>query len=138
MKKITFLLSLIFLFSNTGHSQIYGFSIVKPPTNTTNYEAEKSLRIKSIIHLSAKQFSDLTGKPMNIQDKVSFSIMKIKMKQDLKKNPNLILKDYIDKEGKKRLGTVWWILIGLAGIFLLGIIIVVIAWGSGSQYVPEN
>ncbi len=130
MKKITFLLSLISLFSITGHNQTYGFSIVKLPTNTDSYEAAKSLSINTIINLSAKQFSELTGKQMNIWDKLSFSIIKIKMKQDLKKNPNLTLKDYIDKGGKKRLGTVWWILIGLAGIFLLTIVIVLIAYGG--------
>jgi hypothetical protein len=134
MKKIKLLLSLIILLSFIGINQTYSFSIVKLPTNLERYEAEKSLSIKNIIQLSAKQFSALTGKKMNMLDKLSFSIMKIKMKQDLKKNPNLTLKDYTGKEGKKRLGTVWWVLIGLAGLFLLAVVIVAIAWGSGGSY----
>jgi hypothetical protein len=133
MKKITFLFFLISHFSITGHNQTFGFSIVKPPTITNSYEAAKSLSLNSIIHLSAKQFSELTGKKMNIWDKLSFSIMKIKMKHDLKKNPNLTLKYYLGKEGRKRLETVWWILIGLAGIFLLAILIFIIAYAIGSN-----
>lgn len=131
MKKITFLLLLISFFSITCLNQTYGSSIAELPTNTDSYEAAKSLSINSIIHLSAKQFSELTGKQMNIWNKLSFSSLKIKMKQDLKKNPNLTLKDYLGKEGKKRLGTGWWILIGVAGIFLLAVLIYLIAYGSG-------
>ncbi|MEO6583808.1 MAG: hypothetical protein ABIO05_05760 [Ferruginibacter sp.] len=131
MKKITFLLSLTSLFIITGHYQTFGFSIPKLPTNTDSYEAAKPLGINSIINLSAKQFSELTGKKMNAWDKLSFRILKIKMKHDLKKNPDLTLKDYSGKDGKKRLGTGWWILIGVAGIFLLAVIIFLIAYGSG-------
>lgn len=124
MKKIIFLLSLVSLFFITGLNQIYGLSGIKLPTNPDRYEAAKSLSINSIVNLSAKQFSELTGRRMNIWDKLSFSIMKIKMKHDLKKNPDLTLKDYLGKEGKKRLGTGWWILIVIAGLFLLAVVMI--------------
>ncbi len=124
MKKITFLLSLISLLSITGLNQTYGFSIVRHPTNSDRYEAAKSLNITSIIQLSAKQFSELTGKKMNMWDKVSFSIIKIKMKHDLKKNSNLTLNDYYDNGPKKRWGTVTWILVILLALLIIPILVI--------------
>ncbi len=52
------------------------------------------------------------------------------MKHDLKKNPKLTLIDYYGREGKKRIGTVWWILIGLAGLVLVLLITLMIAYGG--------
>ncbi len=118
MKK-TIIFSLIVLFTIIGTNRSYGFSNPKPITNAVQHENEKALSISEFVKLSAKQFSELTGKKMNMWDKASFSIMKIKMKHDLKKNPNLTLKDYSGVVGKKRLGTGWWILIIIGGIFLI-------------------
>jgi hypothetical protein len=127
MKKIKFLFLLISLITIITANSSYGFSIANPTTNTEKYEAVKYLKISELVNLSPKQFSELTGKKMNMWDKVSFSILKIKMKHDLKKNPNLTFKNYYSSEGKKRLGTIWWILIGIAGLLLILVLLYVLA-----------
>ena len=130
MKKIAFLLVLISLLSITNQNKTYGFSIIVPTLNSPQ-KASKSLSINTIVNLSAKEYSKLTGKKMNIWDKVTFNVVKIKMKHDLKKNPNLTLEDYTSKDGKKRLGTGWLILIIAAGLLLLAFIIFIAAYGGG-------
>jgi hypothetical protein len=77
MKKTIFIVLSAFVFTITGTNNSYGFSNPKPITNLIN-ETVKSLRISELVNLSAKQFSELTGKKMNMWDKVSFSIIKIK------------------------------------------------------------
>jgi flagellar basal body-associated protein FliL len=56
--------------------------------------------------------------------------MKIKMKQGLKNNPHLTLKEYDESKPKRRMGSGWWILIGAAGALLLLFIVFAIAFGG--------
>ena len=119
MKKIKFLFLFTSLLAIAGLNNSYGFSI----PSRERYKAAKYLKISDFVNLSAKQFSELTGKKMNILEKLSFKIMKIKMKHDLKKNPNLTLKDYYDSGSKQHAGT--WILIGIL-ITLLVLLLIVI------------
>lgn len=127
MKKIkaVFLLTVILSF---GASSSFASSIHKSTRKSERYEQVKYLKISELVNLSAKQFSELSGKKMNMLEKVSFGIMKIKMKHDLKKNPNLTLKDYYSSGSKKRLGTGWWILIGVAALLLLVVILFITSY----------
>jgi hypothetical protein len=129
MKKIKFLFLFISLLAVTGTNNSYGASIYNSTPNPERYEAIKYLKISELVNLSAKQFSELTGKKMNTWDKLSFKIMKIKIKHDLKKNPNLTLKDYYGSSAK-RLGTGWWILIGVGTLLLLLLVGFMIAYAG--------
>src|SRR4051812_16261900 len=104
MKRIKFLSLFIILLATADTNNSYGASIYNSTPNPKRYEAVKYLKISELVNLSAKQFSELTGKKMNTWHKLSFKIMKIKMKHDLKKNSNLSLKDYYTSS-PKRLGT---------------------------------
>ncbi len=64
---------------------------------------------------------------MNKWDKVSFSIIKIKMKHDHDKYPNLTLNDYYDNGPKKRWGTASWILVIILALLLIPILNIAVA-----------
>ncbi|MEO6219834.1 MAG: hypothetical protein ABIO81_05360 [Ginsengibacter sp.] len=133
MKQIKLLTLLMSLLAITSTNLSYGFSVHSPTTIDERYETETPASLSNVINLSAKQFSELTGKRMNMWDKLAFRIMKTKMKHDLKKNPNLTLDKYYAKDGKKRLGTGWWILIGVVALVLLVGVIFIISYGGDGQ-----
>lgn len=128
MKKIKFLFLFISLLAITATNNSYSASIYNSTPNPERYEAIKYFKISELVNLSAKQFCQLTGKKMNTWHKLSFKLMKIKMKHDLKKTPNLMLKDYYGSA--KRLGTGWWILIGVGALLLLLFVGFIIAYGG--------
>lgn len=126
MKKIKFLSLFISLLAITCTNNSYGFSIQNPTTNPEKYEAIQGLRISELVSLSAKQFSELTGKKMNFWDRLSFSVIKMKMKHDLKSNPNLTISDFYSGKSKHRLSPWLWVAIGL-GLLLILVVVSVTA-----------
>ena len=132
MKKFILLRFALCFLTITIINSSYGVSLHNPATLPNN-EVLKYLKGSEVVKLSARQLMELTGKKMNLWEKVSFGIMKIKIKHDLKKYPNLTLKDYYSNKIKNRLGTIWWILIGIAGVLLLAIVIFIIAYSGGGD-----
>lgn len=101
----------------------YGADITRPVPEP---KVVAKIMAKDFLKFSATQYAHITGKKMNLWDKLSFQLMKMKMKQEIKKNPELTLNDYMTQE-KKKMGRGWWILIGfVGGLFLLAIIFVII------------
>ncbi len=117
MKKIT--LIILCMISIAGINTAYSSAIIHPKGEPTGFENLKTLRADKLILFSQKQFSELTGKKLNIFEKLSFKLLKLKMKHDLKKDPNLTLQDYYGKAPKKRLGTGWIILITVTSVLLI-------------------
>ena len=106
----------LFIYSN-GHIA-YGFSYIKPAPeniNSSGHGSVKKLTAKEFIKLSAHDFSMLTGKKLNVFQKLPFAIAKIRIKHDLKKNPDLKITDYLDKDKKGNSFNFGWFLLGLAG-----------------------
>ena len=92
MRKIIFLLlGLHFVCVITATDVAYSFSVAKPIYST---ELLKYAKGSEFIKLSFKQFTMLTGEKENLRNRISFSVMKMKVKNDLKKNPNLTLSEY--------------------------------------------
>ncbi len=85
------------------------------------------LRVADFIHVSAKDYSRLTGKKMNLKERIAFSFEKIKMKQAIKKNKNLTMGEYYDSS--RKLGTGWLILIIVGGLFLIVVMVFLISGG---------
>ena len=90
------------------------------------------IKASEFIKLSAKEFSLITGEKMNLWHRLSFSLLKMRMKHDLKNNPNLAISDYYLKSSR-HIGTWGWIGIGL-GVILIIILIIAAASLSGGWY----
>jgi hypothetical protein len=107
---------ILFIFSNGNTA--YGFSYIKPAPeniNSSGYGSVKNLTAKEFIKLSAHDFSVLTGKKLNVFQRLFFTIAKMRVKHDLKKNPDLKITDYLDKEKKGNSFNFTWLLLGIAG-----------------------
>jgi hypothetical protein len=117
MKKINLLLVVIGIYFFAGANMAYGFSGVKPIGSpmALNY-----LQPDQFIKLSPKQFTALTGQKLNFFQRLSFKLTKMKLKHDLKKNPDLKLTDYINASGDGNTTfqiDILWLFLG----FLVGI-----------------
>ena len=125
MKKYALvLLGLIFICSIADNAA-YSFSIIKPVNSS---EALKYVKGSEFVKLSFKQFASLTGEKENLWNKLSFNVMKMRVKHDLKKNPDLFLSDYSKPKHKMSAGLV--ILFVIAGILLAVLILIAIIFGG--------
>ena len=100
----------------------FAFAISKPGgdrpgiTNVLN-----NMKASEFVKLSAKDFGIITGKKMNMWNRVSFSVLKMRIKHYLKKNPNLSINDYAKKSSRRSHAWIW-ISIGLAILLIVLII----------------
>lgn len=120
LSKLTALLFLFALFLQVN--AIRASSVIVPgitKSNTTIAANVKYFKASEFVKLSAKDFSQLTGKRLNVFQRMSFKIVKLKMKHDLKKNPNLLITDYTKApyHSDSRFSFLWFIL-GVAGVIL--------------------
>ena len=112
--------------------------------------SSKYLKASEFIKLSPDEFSKLSGKKLNFFERLSFSITKMRLKHDLKKNPDLLLTDYV-KEAKHKGSFDWlWFLLGFAApiigiltesviaFILIGISPIVIAYATKQDEVNRN
>ncbi|HEV8081751.1 MAG TPA: hypothetical protein VGP55_01035 [Chitinophagaceae bacterium] len=107
---------------NTSTSFAFAISKSRTIENPRIIKFSTNLNARDFVKLSAKDFSLITGKKMNLWNRISFTFLKVKMKHDLKKNPDLKVNDYYAKEGKKHL-SVWWIVgIGIVTLLLIFLI----------------
>jgi hypothetical protein len=114
MKKITGLILIVII---SGFNLTFSSSISKSPNPIEQLKYEKA---SEFIKLSFKEFVNLTGQKENLANRFSFAIMKMRIKHDLKKNPDLILGDY---KSKHRLPLGFkifiWTIVGVILIFAL-------------------
>ena len=117
MKKIAFLLmALFFICIIAVNNSAYSFSITKPIDFSAPLKYNKG---SEFIKLSFKQFATLTGEKVNLWNKVSFFIMKMRITHDLKKNPCLSITDYNSNRSKHGLSIGLWIIIGIVALILI-------------------
>lgn len=126
MKKIKLILLTAFsICAFAGTNIAYGFSVIKHVNDASpSAAAFKYLKVSDFVKLSAKEFSDLTGKKMNFFERLSFKVTKMRMKHDLKKNPDLKITDYMKPNSTTFQIDILWLLLGV----LLGPIGVLIAY----------
>ena len=122
MKKIKLLLLTVFsIFVFAGTNMTFAFSVIKPLANDeSSSTAWKYIRVSDFVKLSAKEFSTLTGKKMNFFDRLSFKVTKMRMKHDLKKNPDLKLTDYMAGGNTTFQVDILWLVLG--ALFGLGVL----------------
>ena len=116
-KRLSPILLLLCFFINENST--FAASIIVSPTiaaRTCNNLPAKYLNASEFVKLSAKEFSSLSGIKLNLFQKLSFGITKLRLKHDLKRNPKLkITADYYNAEKGKKFNFLWFIL-GMAGL----------------------
>src|SRR5258708_34513655 len=72
--------------------------------------------------MSAHEFAAATGTKLNFFQKIYFKIIKRQVKRDLKKNPDLLITDYVDQRTRKfKFNALWFVvgaIIGPLGVLL--------------------
>lgn len=128
MKKFKLLLLAFFsIYAFSGLNTTYAFSVIKPVENSispTISSAWKYMQVSEFVKLTPKEFSSLTGKKLNFLQRLSFRATQVKMRHDLKKNPNLSLSDYVNGDSRTFQIDILWLLLGT----ILGPIGVLIAY----------
>jgi len=115
----------IYFIINTNTS--FALALSDPGVNKPDVtKVTNSIKAIEFVKLSAKDISLITGKKMNIWNRLSFSILKMRMKHDLKKDPNLTVADYNSKNGKHRVGVGGIILLSVAVLAILAIIFFIV------------
>ena len=117
----SFILIILSIFLSLQNS--YAFSVVRPlPDNKTEITTPDYLKASVFVKMSANEFAAATGTKLNFFQKIYFKIIKRQVKRDLKKNPDLLITDYIDrKTGKFKFDALWFVIgtiIGPLGVLL--------------------
>lgn len=111
------LLFLFFLFLIISHN---GFSIsIVPQATSESYissDGNDYLRATVFVKLSAKEFGMLTGKKLNLPQRIYFKIVQQRLKHELKENPDLLITRYYDpKKAKFKFDALWFVIAGFIG-----------------------
>jgi hypothetical protein len=99
-----------------------------PATIDPPAEAWRNLKLGEIVNMSPHSFSLLTGKKMNLTERIAFRLVKMKMKKTLKKNPEMKAGDFFAAQKKMKT----WLLVVLIilGALLLAFIIFGLAYSG--------
>jgi hypothetical protein len=97
----------IYCLVNTTNS--FGFAICKghPAEKPDINHSTNIINVREFVKLSAKEFSLISGKKMNLWNRLSFSLLKIRMKHDLKNNSNLSISDFYSKSSHHMSPWLW-------------------------------
>lgn len=55
----------------------------------------RDMKLKDFVSLTISDYYQFTGKKMNLKEKLAFSLMKGKMKKELKKNPEMTAGEFM-------------------------------------------
>lgn len=113
-------------YSVSGHAAVINSSAV-PVFDFENEDPLAGMLLRDIVNISAKEFSRLTGKKMTLKERIAFSLIKPKMKKELKKDPGISVRDFLASRKKMKtvLVVLLILLIILAVAFLIGL------WAGG-------
>jgi hypothetical protein len=115
MRKFISILFGLFLITAKQPNEAFSFSITKPVNSS---EIVNYVKGREFVKLSFKEFVTLTGHKANLLNKILFSGFKNKLKNDLRKNPNLTLTQYYPK-ALRTTGKIFYIVILLIMLFLI-------------------
>ncbi len=107
----------------------FAFAISKPPIAEMPTYIGTNIKASEFVRLSANDFSRLSGKKLSLWNRLSFSVLKMRIKHDLKSNPNLNMSDYYSKKAKGRV-SVWW----FVGIGVLLLLVIFLIGGAGTVH----
>ncbi len=116
-----------FLLFAIGFCMISGTNIthaasINKPVDPIFSKALMQMRATDFIALSMKEFARLSNKRLSLKEKIAFSVLKKKLKREIKKNPDLTVGGYL--AANRSISTLSWI--GII-IGVLSLILVIIA-----------
>ena len=128
-KSISLRLSMLclILFSFSAHAFCSNPSASKPVSPSDKLTME--IRAAELVKFTAADYAQMTGKKMTIRQKMGFAVLKIKLRKELKKNPDLLLSDFY--KDKKKMATGWVVLLVVLSALCLLFLIFAIAYGGG-------
>jgi len=96
----------------------FAFAIIKPVVASNASISFSTKKASEFVNLSARDYSAITGKRLNLWNRISFSFLKIKIKHALKNNPQLTIREYYSKNSK-HMSPLLWIGIGLVAVLII-------------------
>lgn len=133
MKKIK-LLSLVFAFSLPLSTPFYTLaSFVSKAPVSLGFQDWKCPKLRDYMNLTVQDITVIQGKKMSFWDKISFHIMKMTMKKEIKRNPNILVSEFYAKARKKRLAWGWWVAIAVGVLLILFLIFALVTVASISN-----
>jgi hypothetical protein len=116
-----FVLVILSIFISLQDGQALSF--VRPvPENGKQEMTPGYLKASVFVNMSASDFEAATATKLNFFQKIYFNALKRHIRRDLKKNPDLLMTNYVDqKTGKFKLNALWFVI----GIFIgpLGVLL---------------
>lgn len=90
-----------------------------------------NMPLREFLQLSPREFSAVTGKHLNLEQRIAFGFLRSSMKKAVRKNPAITAGEYFLSRKKMK----GWlkILLIILGVFLLAFIIFAIAYGAGQE-----
>lgn len=111
MQKIILSFTAILILLVFSANPSYGFSFTKiSPQKHTASASLAAMKVSDFTNLSVEEYSILSGTKLTIANRLSFKLLKLKMKHQLKKNPEITVENYFEAE---RGFSVLWFLAGL-------------------------
>jgi hypothetical protein len=111
-------ITVLILFGVTYANNSLALAIPRPVFPNDKTISLGSMKASEFAKLSAEDYSSITGKEMNLWNRISFSFLKMRIKHDIKNNPNLTICEYYSKN-KKHMSPWLWIAIGLVVILVI-------------------
>ena len=118
MRKFILKFPVLLIFALMLSANAFSFSIVKHVSDRNNiFPANiEYLHASVFVKLSAKEFAVITGKKLDLPQKIYFKIVQRRLKHELKKNPDLLITKYYDtQKAKFKFNALWFVIAGFIG-----------------------
>jgi hypothetical protein len=87
-----------------------------------------NVRVSDFLNLSVKELEKLTGQKMNLVTRLSFKLLRAKMKKAVKRDPAITVNEFMNSQ--KKMKTWLLVLIIVLGAILVAFIIFALAYGG--------
>ncbi|HUR64910.1 MAG TPA: hypothetical protein VMZ03_01045 [Chitinophagaceae bacterium] len=98
------------------------------PSTAHHYTIIPTLRVKEFLELSARDLEKLTGEKMNLVTRLSYGILRGKMRKAMKKDPSITVNEFMSAHKKMKTWLV--VLLIVLGAILVFFIIFALAYGG--------
>jgi len=118
-QKISGILGLIILLFLVSVENGFSFSIARVPETLGKPEPTYPDYFKAsvFVKMSAREFGAVTGRKLNIFEKIYFKIVQHEVKRKARKNPDMLVTDYLQENGKFKLSLLWFVIAAFIGPF---------------------